>query len=89
VTSQGMTHPSLPQDECHPCSRSVLSPMCPVYTLACRGRIAEEDRVRRTLKSFDYDLDAVCEYLQQQEAQSEKKAITLEPRRPTSQRKVS
>jgi hypothetical protein len=25
--------PSLPEDECHPCSRSVLSPMCSVCTL--------------------------------------------------------
>ena len=25
--------PSLPEDECHPCSRSVLSPMCPVCTI--------------------------------------------------------
>jgi hypothetical protein len=26
--------PSLPEDQCHPCSRSVLSPMCPVCTHA-------------------------------------------------------
>src|SRR5688572_23850450 len=29
--------PSLPKDECHPCSQSVLSPMCPVCTVAEAG----------------------------------------------------
>ena len=48
-------------------------------------RDAREELLRR----FDYDLDALCEYLQQQEARSDKKAVTLEPRRPNSHRKVS
>jgi len=53
--------------------------------------IVKETRAAREelLKRFNYDLDALCEYLQQLEAHSEKKAITLEPRRPGSQRKVS
>jgi hypothetical protein len=53
--------------------------------------IVNETRAAREelLKRFNYDLDALCEYLQQLEAQSGKKAVTLEPRRPTSNRKVS
>lgn len=47
-------------------------------------RAAREELLRR----FNYDLDALCAHLQQQEAQSRKKAVTLEPRRPAS-RKVS
>jgi hypothetical protein len=40
-------------------------------------------RAARMLKRFDYDLDAfcICRHL--------KKSVTLEPRRPSSQRKVS
>ena len=53
--------------------------------------IVKETRAAREelLKRFDYDLDALCDYLQQQETRSDKKAVTLEPRRPTVQRKVS
>jgi DNA polymerase III delta subunit len=53
--------------------------------------IVKETRAAREglLQRFNYDLDALCEYLQQLEVQSDKKAVTLEPRRPTSQRKVS
>jgi hypothetical protein len=48
-------------------------------------RAAREELLRR----FDYDLDALCAYLEQQEARSEKKAVTLEPRRPAFRQKVS
>lgn len=53
--------------------------------------IVKETRAAREelLKRFNYDLDALCAYLQQLEAQSDKKAVTLEPRRPPVQRKVS
>ena len=53
--------------------------------------IVKETRAAREelLERFDYDLDALCDYLQQQEKQSEKKAVTLEPRRPTVHRRVS
>jgi hypothetical protein len=53
--------------------------------------IVKETRAAREelLKRFNYDLDALCAYLQQLEAQSEKKSVTLEPRRPGPQRKVS
>ena len=53
--------------------------------------IVKETRAAREelLKRFNYDLDALCEYLQQQETRSAKKAVTLEPRRPTAPRKVS
>ncbi|HET8772384.1 MAG TPA: hypothetical protein VFP80_01280 [Thermoanaerobaculia bacterium] len=53
--------------------------------------IVRETRAAREelLKRFDYDLDALCAYLEQQEAQSGKKAVTLEPKRPASTRKVS
>jgi len=53
--------------------------------------IVKETRTAREelLKRFNYDLDALCEYLQQQETQSAKKAVTLEPRRPVAHRKVS
>ena len=53
--------------------------------------IVKETRAAREelLKQFDYDLDALCDYLQQQETRSDKKAVTLEPRRPTARRKVS
>ena len=52
--------------------------------------IVKETRAAREelLKRFNYDLDALCEYLQQQETRSAKKAVTLEPRRPTAPRKV-
>ena len=53
--------------------------------------IVKETRAAREelLERFNYDLDALCDYLQQQEARSDKKAVTLEPRRPTASRKVS
>jgi hypothetical protein len=41
------------------------------------------------LKRFDYDVDALCAYLQQLDEQSEKKALTLEPRRSAPNRKLS
>ena len=52
--------------------------------------IVKETRIARDelLKRFNYDLDALCAYLEQQEAESGKKAVTLEPKRPAS-RKVS
>jgi DNA polymerase III delta subunit len=53
--------------------------------------IVKETRAAREelLKRFNYDLDALCEHLQQLEAHSGKKAVTLERRRPISTRKVS
>ena len=50
--------------------------------------IVKETRAAREelLKRFDYDLDALCEYLEQLEAASDKKAVTLEPRRPPTQK---
>jgi len=53
--------------------------------------IVKETRAAREelLERFDYDLDALVAYLQQQEMKSEKKAVTLQPRRPDVQRKVS
>lgn len=53
--------------------------------------IVKETRAAREelLQRFNYDLDALCAYLEQVEAQSDKKAVTLEPQRPTTHRKVS
>ena len=51
--------------------------------------IVKETRAAREELLNRFNLDALCEYLQQQEAQSDKKAVTLEPRRPTIHRKVS
>lgn len=53
--------------------------------------IVKETRAAREelLERFNYDLDALCEYLEKIEVKSDKKAITLEPRRPAVQRKVS
>lgn len=53
--------------------------------------IVKETRAAREelLERFNYDLDALCEYLEKIEVQSDKKAVTLEPRRPAIQRKVS
>lgn len=53
--------------------------------------IVKETRAAREelLKRFNYDLDALCAYLEELEAKGGKKAVTLEPRRPKSQRKVS
>ena len=50
--------------------------------------IVKETRAAREelLKRFDYDLDALCAYLQQLDEQSDKKAVTLEPRRSTPSR---
>lgn len=52
--------------------------------------IVKETRAAREelLERFNYDLDALCEYLQQRESCTTKKAVTLEPR-PAGQRKVS
>jgi hypothetical protein len=52
--------------------------------------IVKETRAAREelLKRFNYDLDALCAYLEQQEVQSGKKAVTLQPKRPAP-RKVS
>lgn len=53
--------------------------------------IVKETRAAREelLKRFNYDLDALCAHLQELEAGSEKKAVTLAPRRPNADRKVS
>jgi hypothetical protein len=53
--------------------------------------IVKETRAAREelLQRFNYDLDALCAYLEQVEAQSDKKAVTLEPQRVNTQRKVS
>lgn len=53
--------------------------------------IVKETRAAREqlLKRFNYDLDALCAYLQQLEMEGDKKAVILKPRRPTSQRKAS
>jgi len=40
------------------------------------------------LKRFNYDLDALCAYLEQLETHG-KKAVTLKPRRSTPHRKIS
>jgi len=47
--------------------------------------IVKETRAAREelLERFNYDLDALCRYLDETNLQSSKKAITLEPRRPT------
>jgi hypothetical protein len=53
--------------------------------------ILEETRAAREelLERFNYDLDALCAYLVEQETLSPKKAITLKPRRPSAQRRAS
>lgn len=53
--------------------------------------ILKETRAAREelLERFNYDLDALCEYLEQIETESVKKAVTLKPRRPAAHRKVS
>lgn len=53
--------------------------------------IVNETRAAREelLERFNYDLDALCEYLQSLELPSGKKAVTLEPKRPSAQRKIS
>ena len=53
--------------------------------------IVKETRAAREelLKRFDYDLDALCAYLQQLDEQSDKKAVTLEPQRSAPSRKAS
>lgn len=50
--------------------------------------IVKETRAAREelLKRFNYDLDALCEYLEQIETTSAKKAVTLEPRQPAQRR---
>jgi hypothetical protein len=54
--------------------------------------IVKETRAAREelLERFNYDLEALCAYLEQAEKDSPKKAVTLQPRRPVSpSRKVS
>jgi hypothetical protein len=53
--------------------------------------IVKETRAAREelLARFNYDLDDLCAYLQKLEESSDKKAVTLEPRRPSARRKVS
>lgn len=53
--------------------------------------ILKETRAAREelLQRFNYDLDALCAHLQKLEETSEKKAVTLEPRRRSAPRKVS
>ena len=54
--------------------------------------VVKETRAAREelLERFHYDLDALCAYLQEIEAQSEKKSVTLAPRPVTkSVRKAS
>lgn len=47
--------------------------------------IVKETRAAREelLERFDYNLDALCRYLDEKSRQNGKKAIILEPRRPT------
>jgi hypothetical protein len=44
--------------------------------------IVKETRASREelLERFDFDLEALCSYLRELEAQSDKKAVTLPPR---------
>jgi hypothetical protein len=55
--------------------------------------IVKETRAAREqlLERFNYDLDALCAYLAQEEERSGKKAVILPPRRPVERkrRKVS
>ena len=53
--------------------------------------IVEETRAAREelLNRFNYDLDALCAYLEQLEKTSKKKAVTLQPQRPATRRKAS
>lgn len=53
--------------------------------------IVKETRAAREelLKRFNYDLDALCAYLEEMEKTSGKKAVTLEPQRPSTHRKAS
>ncbi len=53
--------------------------------------IVKETRAAREelLERFNYDLDALCAYLEQLEVSSSKKAVTLEPQRPDSHRRAS
>src|SRR5436189_263655 len=45
--------PSLPEDECHPCSRSVLSPMCPVCTQSPAATSPQHGNTDRGTDSFE------------------------------------
>jgi hypothetical protein len=54
--------------------------------------IVKETRAAREklLERFNYDLDALCAYLDEVGNQSGKKAVTLDPRKPSeTTRKVS
>jgi len=50
--------------------------------------IVKETRAAREdlLKRFNYDLDALCAYLEEMEKTSGKKAVTLEPQRPSTRK---
>lgn len=51
--------------------------------------IVKETRAAREqlLERFNYDLDALCAFLAQEEERSAKKAVTLPPRRPTERKR--
>jgi hypothetical protein len=53
--------------------------------------IVKETRAAREelLARFDFDLDALCRYLDETNLQSSKKAVTLEARRPTKVQNAS
>lgn len=53
--------------------------------------IVKETRAAREelLERFNYDLDALCAYLEQLEQQSDKKSVTLVSQCPSVDRKVS
>lgn len=53
--------------------------------------IVKETRAAREelLERFNYDLDALCAYLETIDKETGKKAVTLEPRRPAERRKIS
>ena len=53
--------------------------------------IVQETRTAREelLERFNYDLDALCDYLERLDSQSVKKAVTLKPKPATPSRKVS
>ena len=50
--------------------------------------IVKETRAAREelLKRFNYDLDALCAYLEEMEKTSGKKAVTLQPQRPSTRK---
>jgi hypothetical protein len=50
--------------------------------------IVKQTRAAREelLKRFNYDLDALCAYLEEMEKTSGKRAVTLEPQRPSTRK---